>query len=1302
MSDGIIIPFSFPEDPNVGQLLASIKKLKDETNALSNEISKMPIEELRTKYQQWLTVLSSIQLETQKTNQSNKQHQSLLLKNADIVSELVTKLQQNIDLQKLFNLEGEKQQKVLDGINKATLKAIEGLSALNQKELEGEKLTSAQTTAKIKYGETIKKNTDLITLFNAQLKEHSIQLKESSENTELIAGHITLLEGLIKNLTTEWKNLDESELKNADTTKYYSETIGALNVELNKYRTQIGGTLELETQLNKAREQNIIIENKTIALAEVDVDIKARQIIANNELNAAISNRVSVLTTGYTLEELKAIENAKIQQEADEKQIASGEKRAEAMNVIYNAEKGSIIELKNRIALLSAEWDRLGPASQKANKEIKKSLVDAREELILLEEQAHKSGGAVGVLTTAWRFLQTSFFRGIGTMLIWGALFGFFFKLWEIITQGTDAIRKQREELEKYQEKLRDIKAEEFSQVAKTISDAKDLLSIASNIHLTDLQRIDAIRTLRKEHQGLLQQYKDEELLQGKSEAFEKKLEKVTYIQAKIDIAKKSIEAATKDQIKDEAELQDLGYIKSKGEDYRNKRLKELNQLPKSKFTALSPERAEYASLSEGDIPDDIIYDQNTPEGRNAKRRAELQTWYQKIFGDKRTVNITQVSNRIKTLQQNIKNYEQDKTDFQKDVNKNRADKNDLMKDDDKDRLNVNLITAEIDQLEDDIKNSIDLRKYGLSIKTITGKDVDRLRSSGKIEGDESEDVKKKISDISRLKDVRRRLLGRNLNQGRHPKDRSFQTDLADARIRHDTNLTNFQDEFDLSPQGLTDMEHLHQKRIDEESRYQEELDLIWKKEATSAGLTSKQLKKIKDDEIKEIAQDKKQRDKQNEDYIFSLKKYYEDLDKVIKTGQEAIIRTQIEIEKSSSEDSYNRSSSARTLKGIRRFNPFTAFFGGSGGQSANEDFKDARARSLENEKRANEELGVSGFNLFRKNKEIDADKYNLGNDSLNLDLTSKSGRDTIKNDNDKLTRDLQERAAIQKDYDEKLAAAKKAGENTSQLEAEHRKQEQLIIAKTTFDSLEKIANSSFALQQRRIKAQMDNIQNLADFELKLAGNNSGAKIRIAQTEHRQMLALKRKEAEVEKSQALYSAFVDMGKGIAASYSQGGLAGAILAGIVITADLLAISQIQQTPLPQYRGGKKSGQGRTGLARVGEEGDEIAIGPSGGLRILNDGIAPVYKDDTIFTHKESKELVGKNDFLSTLLKGTGVITQRDYLEKKERHNSIQQSITKQDFQEVMDKAISKLPKQDYIAPAQDVQDRHTRQQLRNGL
>jgi len=256
------------------------------------------------------------------------------------------------------------------------------------------------------------------------------------------------------------------------------------------------------------------------------------------------------------------------------------------------------------------------------------------------------------------------------------------------------------------------------------------------------------------------------------------------------------------------------------------------------------------------------------------------------------------------------------------------------------------------------------------------------------------------------------------------------------------------------------------------------------------------------------------------------------------------------------------------------------------------------------------------------------------------------------------------------------------------------------------------LANNFFKHQQDLIESQMSAMQASADFEMNLAGNNAAARQRISQQLHDKMLALKRKEAEAEREQGLFSVAISTAMGIAKALADYEWPyDMVVAAIVGGLGLAQAAAITSKPLPNYFVGR--GMGKDEFARINEKGFEL-IERDGQLRVEGGGKETttfLHASDKVHTHEQSlkilsqsnEDITTKDKWLNDLLKGTGAVIKKEENQKREVAKIVVTNmLSKSDMRDAMSDAIKSMPPVVVKLPAKGVSDRLFRVQERNGL
>lgn len=622
--------------------------------------------------------------------------------------------------------------------------------------------------------------------------------------------------------------------------------------------------------------------------------------------------------------------------------------------------------------------------------------------------------------------------------------------------------------------------------------------------------------------------------------------------------------------------------------------------------------------------------------------------------------------------------------------NKNEAELTELI--DKRDKLLGYHPTAEQESL---ISTRLD-HSFGENDLSKTQIDINKLRQQQDLL---NYGVTKYDTENANLEKQKAALEGNTKNK-KGPKDHTLENTLQDEKDYH-TNI-NLQQKtsFDASDRSFNDKMDLYEGEEDETKRhYKAMLDII-DKYGKASGESELKLhdrrEQAKNDLIKQQNQIIQERQKD----IADLKKYH---DEQIKFTADINDRLEKEVERQ--QRAYEDLAAAKKKGDIqdrkaKRFNFLSAFFGGSG-TSPQKDFKDSQE---ELQDRINTDKGH--LNLDTENLNVNSfKKVDAQQKVNNLSAIPEAARTDAQKEELKTQQGL-----LLKYTDDEINIKKKASEDGLQLQDdsnakivaadEHAKNQKIQIAQQSFKAGEQLANAAFDAQAKRISRQMQDVENLASFEMKLAGNNSSAKIKIAQEEQAKMRELRRQQAQNEKTHSVFSAFINTAQGVTAALSLAPPASFILAAAVGLAGAVEISKITSEPLPAYKGGRWGGKKE--LARVNELGFEL--GEKGGkFRLLGSGkdsLVQLEEGETVHTHEQSVKILeaksAAKNWMDTLLQGTGAHRQ---IEDSHRREQLR-PLTKADYQDAMIQAIKTMP-----APAEKVitpPERYFKQRDRNGL
>lgn len=133
-------------------------------------------------------------------------------------------------------------------------------------------------------------------------------------------------------------------------------------------------------------------------------------------------------------------------------------------------------------------------------------------------------------------------------------------------------------------------------------------------------------------------------------------------------------------------------------------------------------------------------------------------------------------------------------------------------------------------------------------------------------------------------------------------------------------------------------------------------------------------------------------------------------------------------------------------------------------------------------------------------------------------------------------------------------------------------------------------------------KARVDQLEKDKDREIGAAGDNAAAKLTIENEYNRKIAAEKRKQAQLEKQNAIFSIAINTAAGIAKTLGVMGPFGIPMTFVIAGMGLAQAAIVAAKPIPAYKRGIKSSP--EGLAEIAEEGPEALIYPGGKMEIAH--------------------------------------------------------------------------------------------------
>lgn len=265
-----------------------------------------------------------------------------------------------------------------------------------------------------------------------------------------------------------------------------------------------------------------------------------------------------------------------------------------------------------------------------------------------------------------------------------------------------------------------------------------------------------------------------------------------------------------------------------------------------------------------------------------------------------------------------------------------------------------------------------------------------------------------------------------------------------------------------------------------------------------------------------------------------------------------------------------------------------------------------------------NEGFNAGIFTLNQYHRALDEENQKFQNDQLNdevayltkvIDARKKAGLETLEF----------EKLLAKVRYDNEYQKAKEL----EKLEAETASKRTQIRA-AAFEFVNTLGDRYFSLQTDRLDAELENLRDNLDKQLKAAGDNEKAKERIQAEYDRKEREIEKEKRRLQRQQAIFE------KTIAVAQATINTAVAVTKNIafpplaIATAALgaLEIATILATPIPAAEKGTDYHKG--GLIRVSEKGPELMILPSGRelLTPAHDSIINAPRGAKIVNHEET--------------------------------------------------------------------------------
>ena len=211
---------------------------------------------------------------------------------------------------------------------------------------------------------------------------------------------------------------------------------------------------------------------------------------------------------------------------------------------------------------------------------------------------------------------------------------------------------------------------------------------------------------------------------------------------------------------------------------------------------------------------------------------------------------------------------------------------------------------------------------------------------------------------------------------------------------------------------------------------------------------------------------------------------------------------------------------------------------------------------------------------------------------------------------------------------------------NDKELKAEEIKEElKKKIIQQGFATAQSFADAFFTIGNDQRAAALADLQASQEKELTAAGDNAELKAKINADYAARELAAKRKQAQYDKAQALFSIAINTAQAVTSVLSTGGgtryadfgISAGILTALVIAAGVAQAVAIAAKPLPNYFVGRAGGPAE--YAHLAERGPEL-VGQPGSFRLVaRQAVGYLAAGDRVFTAPETQQQLAQNELVA---------------------------------------------------------------------
>lgn len=189
-------------------------------------------------------------------------------------------------------------------------------------------------------------------------------------------------------------------------------------------------------------------------------------------------------------------------------------------------------------------------------------------------------------------------------------------------------------------------------------------------------------------------------------------------------------------------------------------------------------------------------------------------------------------------------------------------------------------------------------------------------------------------------------------------------------------------------------------------------------------------------------------------------------------------------------------------------------------------------------------------------------------------------------------------------------------------------------------DQVRGFSDAYFTIQSNANEAALTDLQHKKEAELTVAGDNLELKAQTEEKYRKLELEAKRKQAKLDKQQALFNVALNTAQAVTSVLSSGGgthyldfgITAGILTAFVIAQGLAQAVAIASKPLPTYFKGRRSGPAETAL--VAERGPELIGQASTGFRLVaQQTVTQLAAGDRVYTAPETRDVMRDHELVA---------------------------------------------------------------------